>query len=317
VIEFIALAVFVSIALITVGAVSYSSSNQRTPQNRLRSLAAGAVRGAATGAVEPDRDNPLQAASELVEKIGFWAQGTFATDDKDKDKEDLAATLSYAGFRSARAVPLYLGSRFVGIVAGIAVFVLCAKLKGFDQSVAFGSMGALVGYYAPRYYMQRRVAKRFVTIRKALPDVLDTIITCVEAGLGLNAAIDRVAEERIKVRGDVMGHELKYMTYEMQAGIPRETAFHNLGSRNGVDDLQALAAFMVQSEKLGTGLTEALKIYASELRTRRRQRAQEQANKAAVKLLFPLVFFIFPTMFLVILGPAIMKFKASFGSIAK
>jgi tight adherence protein C len=313
--ELIAVAVFVSIALVTVGAVAVSNRNQRTPQNRLRSLAAGA---AGAPAVEADPEgNPLRVASELVEKLGFWAQGSFKTDDKSKDKEDIGMTLSYAGFRSQRAVPLYLGSRFVGIAVGAGLFALAATLKGFDELFAFASIGCLIGYYAPRYYVRRRVNARFTTIRKSLPDVLDTIITCVEAGLGLNAAIDRVAEERVKVRGDVMGHELKYMTYEMQAGIPRETAFHNLGLRNGVDDLQALAAFMVQSEKLGTGLTEALKIYASELRTRRRQRAQEQANKAAVKLLIPLVFFIFPTMFLVILGPAIMKFKASFAGISK
>ena len=224
--------------------------------------------------------------------------------------------LAHAGFRSQRAAPLYLGSRFFGIVIGIGAFALFSEIKGLGQTFAFGSIGALVGYYAPHYYIKRRINKRFTGIRKELPDVLDTIITCVEAGLGLNAAMDRVADERMRVRGDVMGGELKYMTYEMQAGIPREVAFHNLGERNGVDDLQSLAAFMVQSEKLGTGLTEALRIYAAELRTRRRQRAQEQANKAAVKLLFPLVFFIFPTMFLVILGPAMMKFQSSFGSIA-
>jgi tight adherence protein C len=108
-----------------------------------------------------------------------------------------------------------------------------------------------------------------------------------------------------------MGYEIKYMTYELQAGVAREQAFHSLGQRNGVEDLKALAAFMIQSEKLGGSLVEALKIYASELRTRRRQRAQEQANKAAVKLLFPLVLFIFPTMFIVILAPAVMQLTAS------
>lgn len=316
-IELIAIAVFVSLSLITLGAVAFSNRSQATPQQRLRTLAAGAAAaGGATGAAEDD-SSPLRLASELVEKVGFWAQGTFKTDDNKKDKQNLAATLAHAGFRSQRAVPLYLGSRFFGILIGIGAFALFSEIKGLGQTFAFGSIGALVGYYAPQYYVKRRITSRFLKIRKALPDVLDTIITCVEAGLGLNAAMDRVADERMRVRGDVLGGELKYMTYEMQAGIPREVAFHNLGERNGVDDLQALAAFMVQSEKLGTGLTEALKIYAVELRTRRRQRAQEQANKAAVKLLFPLVFFIFPTMFLVILGPAMMKFKASFGSIAK
>jgi tight adherence protein C len=314
-IELIAIAVFVSLSLITLGAVTFGNRAKATPQQRLRSLAVGAAAAGANVEAD-DESSPFRLASDLVEKVGFWAQGTFKTDDNKKDKQDLATTLAHAGFRSQRAAPLYLGSRFFGIVIGIGAFALLSEIKGLGQTFAFGSIGALVGYYAPHYYIKRRINKRFTGIRKALPDVLDTIITCVEAGLALNAAMDRVADERMRVRGDVMGGELKYMTYEMQAGIPREVAFHNLGERNGVDDLQSLAAFMVQSEKLGTGLTEALRIYAAELRTRRRQRAQEQANKAAVKLLFPLVFFIFPTMFLVILGPAMMKFQSSFGSIA-
>ena len=314
-IEFIALAVFVSLTLITLGAVRWSGANRNSTHQRLRSIAATV--SAANNVEEEVEGNPLKMATDLVEKVGFWAQGTFKTDDKKKDKQDLGQMMSFAGFRSPRAVPLYLGSRFFCLLAFAGGAALTAELRGIDQLFGFAAIGAAVGYAAPAYYIKRRMNKRFIAIRKSLPDVLDTIITCVEAGLGLNAAMDRVADERMRVRGDVMGGELKYMTYEMQAGVPREQAFHNLGERNGVDDLQSLAAFMVQSEKLGTGLTEALKIYASELRTKRRQRAQEQANKAAVKLLFPLVFFIFPTMFLVILGPAIMKFKESFGSIGK
>jgi len=315
VIELIAISVFVSLSLVTVGAVTWKGRTRNTTHDRLRSIAAN-VSGAAS--VEDEGEaNPFKLAADLVEKVGFWAQGTFKTDDKKKDKQDLGQTLSFAGFRSPRAVPLYLGSRFFGLVALAAALALGAKLNGIDKVFGYAAIGSLVGYFGPAYYIRRRTGKRFIAIRKSLPDVLDTIITCVEAGLGLNAAMDRVADERMRIRGDVMGGELKYMTYEMQAGVPREQAFHNLGERNGVDDLQSLAAFMVQSEKLGTGLTEALKIYASELRTKRRQRAQEQANKAAVKLLFPLVFFIFPTMFLVILGPAIMKFKASFATIGK
>jgi tight adherence protein C len=192
-----------------------------------------------------------------------------------------------------------------------------AHVREADNGMLFSGVafGGLFGFYLPRFIVKRRTKKRVSRIQKSLADVLDTIITCVEAGLGLNAALDRVGSERAKVRGDVMGGELMYMTYEMQAGVPREVAFHNLGERNGVPDLQSLAAFMVQSEKLGSGLTEALKIYAEELRIRRRQRAQEQANKAAVKLLFPLVFFIFPCMFIVILGPAIMKLQSSMSSV--
>ena len=137
------------------------------------------------------------------------------------------------------------------------------------------------------------------------------LILCVESGLGLNTAIKRCAEERCKLHKDVMGFELRQMTYELQAGRTREEAFRDLADRNGVEELKSLAAFMIQSDKLGTNVADALRIYADESRTSRRQKAQETANKAAVKLLFPLVLFIFPTMFLIILGPAMLSLRAN------
>jgi tight adherence protein C len=311
-IEIIAVAVFVSLSLVTVGAVTLLGSGRATTSDRLK---AG---GGGQGAGEAD-SGTLGIAGELVEQLGFWAQGTFAKDKNEKEKENLEMTLSHAGFRGPRAVPIYFGSRILSaltIAFGLTLFAYSREAEGgvIFSSVAFGS---LLGFYLPRYFLKRKTTKRQIKIRQSLADCLDTIITCIEAGLGLNAALERVGNERSKVRGEIMGVELKYMTYELQAGVARDEAFHNLGERNGVDDLQALAAFMVQSEKLGSGLTEALKIYADELRTRRRQRAQEQANKAAVKLLFPLVFFIFPTMFLVILGPAIMKLQTSMSGVLK
>jgi len=315
-IELIALSVFVAFTLVTVGAVTLLGSNKSATSDRLR--AAGAAGGSSSGRIEDDADaGALRAAGELVEKLGFWAQGTFAKDKSDKGADSLELTLSHADFRGQNAVPIYFGSRIISALCVAIGLAVLAHTREADNGMIFSGVafGGLLGFYLPRFYVKRRTKKRIVKIRQSLADVLDTIITCVEAGLGLNAALDRVGSERAKVRGDVMGGELKYMTYELQAGVPREVAFHNLGERNGVDDLQSLAAFMVQSEKLGSGLTEALKIYAQELRIRRRQRAQEQANKAAVKLLFPLVFFIFPCMFIVILGPAIMKLQSSMSSV--
>ena len=312
-IELIALSVFVAFTLVTVGAVTLLGSNKSSTSDRLRA-------GAGGGQLADDAEaGALRAAGELVEKLGFWAQGTFAKDKADKDKESLELTLSHAGYRGPRAVPIFFGTRILSALCLAIGLAVLAHTKEADNGMIFlgVAFGGLLGFYLPRFIVKRRTKKRVIRIRQSLADVLDTIITCVEAGLGLNAALDRVGSERAKVRGDVMGGELKYMTYELQAGVPREEAFHNLGERNGVDDLQSLAAFMVQSEKLGSGLTEALKIYADELRTRRRQRAQEQANKAAVKLLFPLVFFIFPCMFIVILGPAIMKLQSSMSSVLK
>jgi tight adherence protein C len=310
-IEFIALTVFVAVILLTVGIVSFLEDRRNATSRRLMAVTGGTAAVAFDGDQERE-DGTLRFAASLVEKVGFWSAAKFATDKKEEKTDDLMI-LSYAGYRTPRARAFFTGIRLVAALVMVGIVLVAAQ---FIESEKFNPISALIfaglfGYYGPKFYVNLKVGRRQLTIVKSLPDVLDMLIICVEAGLGLNAALDRVARERTNIGSDVMGDELRYMTYELQAGIPREQAFHNLGTRNGVDDLKALAAFMVQSEKLGGSLTEALKIYASELRERRRQRAQEQANKAAIKLLFPLVFFIFPCMFIVILAPAIMQLSSS------
>jgi tight adherence protein C len=313
VVELIALSVFVCITLLTFGLVSWLNAGRNATTKRLMTVTGRMKQSDADLAQE--EASAMKQAKQAVSTVGSWAEDRFPKEEKDKS--DLVAKLSYAGIRGPQAIAFYQGTRMMcALLLFVPAFVYWSDQSMMNR-VSMGVMAGMVGFYAPGLVISRKVKKRVEKIRKSLPDCLDTLVTCVGAGLGLNAAIDRIANERSAVRGDVMGAELKYMTYELQAGIPRDVAFHNLGDRNGVDDLQALAAFMVQSEKLGTGLSEALGIYADELRTRRRQRAQEQANKAAVKLLFPLVFFIFPTMFLVILGPAMMSLKESFGGIGR
>jgi len=318
VIELIALAVFAALTLLTIGVASLVSQNRSSAAKRLMSVTG---QSGDTLAAPPDsrdaRSTKLSYATQLVEKVGFWAS---AKHEKDrKGKEEVEDILSMAGWRGPRVLAFYRGTRLLGALIGTAVALAATAATTATIAnvnvLSFACLGGLVGYFGPRLYVRWRVNKRQLMIRRSLPDVLDMIVICVEAGLGLNAALERVAQERTRVTKDVMGSELKYMTFELAAGVPRDQAFHNLGGRNGVDDLQALAAFMIQSEKLGASLVEALKIYSEELRMRRKQRAQESANKAAVKLLFPLVFFIFPTMFLIILGPAIMKLSSSMGSI--
>ncbi|MFQ5352755.1 MAG: type II secretion system F family protein, partial [Candidatus Binatia bacterium] len=257
-----------------------------------------------------DQDDRTVVA-RLVADAGDWLQERMKGDKNGNGST--VALLSSAGWRGERAIALYTGATYA---AGVAVGG-CAALVMFLQGVEGGkilsmaSSCAICGYLLPRMVVSMRAAKRKEAITKSIPDVIDMLILCVEAGLGLNAAIKRVGDERSRNRGDVMGSELKLMNYQLQAGRNREEAFQNLADRNGVEDLRALAAFMIQSDKLGTNVADALRIYAAESRTQRRQRAQESANKAAVKLLFPLVFFIFPTMFLVILGPAIMQLRSA------
>jgi len=311
-VELIALTVFAALTLLTFGVAALVNERRTSTSRRLMVVTGSGAGEARIRQDELGGGGKWRLAAELIEKVGFWSEGKFATDKKEA-KTDEGILLSYAGWRSPKAMAFYRGTRLVAALSMVTILLVVNWFvdTGSVNPASILIFGALFGYYAPKFYLSMKIKKRQIIIMKSLPDVLDMMIICVEAGLGLNAALDRVARERTRVGRDVMGEELKYMTYELQAGVPREQAFHNLGARNGVEDLKALAAFMVQSEKLGGSLVEALKIYAKELRERRRQRAQEQANKAAVKLLFPLVFFIFPTMFIVILAPAVMQLTAS------
>ncbi len=264
-----------------------------------------------------ETDRRLRLAYALVERLGFWSQGTFSADKKTST--DILETLAHAGYRGAKALAMYNGWRLLLACSATPISYLIAVQFTATSSAALSiaAFATITGLYIPRLYVNFRIGRRQTAIVKSMPDVLDMLTICVEAGLGLNAAIGRVARERTRVGRDILGMELKYMTYELQAGVTREQAFHNLGYRNGVDELKALATFMIQSEKLGGSVADALKVYAEEVRVRRRQRAQEMANKAAVKLLFPLVFFIFPTMFIVILAPAVIQLSASMGALTQ
>jgi len=310
-VEIIAVLVFASLTLLTWGVAGVATQTRSVAAKRLIEVTSGKPAELVAPEFEP-RTARFRMASQLVESIGFWTEGKFEQDKAEK-KTEVDQLLSYAGIRGPRVGAFFKGVRVVLalLLAGGGAAVALSRPDQLNPMMLV-TLGLLLGYFAPKWYLNFRIGRRRITMTKSLPDVLDMLIICVEAGLGLNAALDRVANERSRINPlDVMGYEIKYMTYELQAGVPREQAFHNLGVRNGVDDLKALAAFMIQSEKLGGSLVEALKIYAVELRTRRRQRAQEQANKAAVKLLFPLVLFIFPTMFIVILAPAVMQLTAA------
>jgi tight adherence protein C len=309
-VELIALLVFSSLCFLTIGVVGLSNQTRSATTRRLIEVTTGKPADLVAPDFEP-RTARFRIAAQLVESIGFWTQSKFEQDRPEK-KTEVEQLLSYAGFRGPRVGTMFKGLRVLMAVIGAAAAGGVGIMWPERFNASMIAVAALACFFLPKWYLNLRIGHRRVAITKSLPDVLDMLIICVEAGLGLNAALDRVASERVRINPlDVMGKEIKYMTYELQAGVARDAAFHNLGVRNGVDDLKALAAFMVQSEKLGGSLVDALKIYASELRTRRRQRAQEQANKAAVKLLFPLVLFIFPTMFIVILAPAVMQLTAS------
>ncbi len=195
----------------------------------------------------------------------------------------------------------------VGALA-LAVVSIAASKVGPMQLAAV-ALAAGVGFFLPQLWLRQRVGARQAHIIKTLPDAFDLIATCVEAGLGLDAALERVAE---RVEGP-FSEELSRTLHEVSLGKMRRDALQELANRAGVQDLTSFVNAVVQAEQMGSSIGNVLRVQSEQLRVRRRQRAQEQAHKAPVKMIFPLVLCIFPTLFLVILGPAVITIMESFG----
>jgi tight adherence protein C len=220
----------------------------------------------------------------------------------------LRADLTHAGYRGKNSVAWFRSSSIgLAAVLGIAGYSIGSTLpleNGMVLLLAFGA--AVAGYATPYLWVQNRVTRRREDIRRSVPNVLDLIIVCVEAGLGLNAAVQRIAREMRQTYPE-LARELNILNQEIFLGINRAEAFRNLALRTGVDELRSLATVLMQSDRLGTSVADVLRVQADNLRTKRRQMAMEIAAKMPVKLIFPLVLFIFPQLILVILGPAMIQ----------
>jgi tight adherence protein C len=166
----------------------------------------------------------------------------------------------------------------------------------------------------PSGVLRRKIRLRQKEIQKALPDALDMLVICVEAGLGLNQALARVSDE-VETMSSVLAEELQIVNLEMRAGTAREDALRNLGERTDVPDLRSLATMLIQTDRFGTSIAQALRVHSDTLRTKRRQRAEEAAAKTTIKLVPPLVFFIFPAIFVVVLGPAMLHLINELGGV--
>ncbi len=222
--------------------------------------------------------------------------------------QDIRESLSMAGYRQPNALAVYFAGRMVLMVALASITLIMAPLLGISPGAALLTVPypILVGWLVPRFWLKQRISARQKALRRALPDMLDLLVVCVEAGLGLNQALARVAQQIASV-GKEMGAELRTLNLEIRAGTAREDAFRNLGERTGLDDLRELASMLIQADRFGTSIAQALRIQAETLRTKRRQRAEEAAAKTTIKLVFPLVLFIFPALFVIILGPALVS----------
>ena len=230
-----------------------------------------------------------------------------------KDTTEIRQFLVQAGYSDPNAVSVYWAIR-VSLAVGLAgLAILGLPVLGVSSTqmlMGIGWLGAL-GWVGPTFYVRSRLKARQKEVQLALADMLDV---CVEAGLGLNQALVRVADEIDHV-SPVMSEQLAMVNLEMRAGTPRDEALKNLAERTGLADIRSLVNMMIQTDRFGTSVADALRVHSETMRTKRRQRAEEAAAKTTIKLVFPLVLFVFPAMFVVVIGPSALAIYRTFAKL--
>ena len=292
--------VFISIALLTGFGTSRVLALRAPERRRLRDIAPTV----GTGIVDQIR---------LTEQINPKLQTIASKLPKSpKEMSRLRRRLLAAGIHSFGAAVFYSISE---LVLPFLFGAVPLKLMIGPMSWVFAALAAIIGYMIPGLVLGYLISKQKRRIENGLPDALDLMIVCVEAGCSLDQAILKTSEE-LDVSHPELAAELKLITTEVRAGKPRIEAFKNFAARTRVDDVRALVAMLVQTDKFGTSIAQALRTHAEVSRTKRRQRAEEKAAKVGVKLVFPLVFFLFPAFYVVTLGPAVIQFvRVFFGQI--
>jgi len=267
----------------------------------------GAVAPAPTAIIE---DSPVSAFAERVaEPLSRIAPPSAA------EARKLQKLLMHAGYRSPSAAVVYRAVQLLSLAFFPAIVALACAVMGRPlSSAAFWILAAfVVGFALPRYALRRMIKSRQLRLQWGLADALDLLVVSIEAGLGLNAALIRVGEELKEVHPDICD-ELVITNMEIRVGRDRAESLRNLAERTGVEDLRSLCGMLIQADRFGTSIARAVRVYADSLRTKRRQRAEQAAQKAAVKLLFPLACFLFPVLFIVLLGPAFINLMDTFAN---
>jgi tight adherence protein C len=295
---------FISVALLTGLGTSAILSSRSTERRRLRQLAA------AGGISVPMGATPQLSLTEQIdprlEKIAR------SLPKSPKEMSRLRRRLAAAGIHSFGAAVLYTIAELTMpvVFAAPVLYLMTGRLAWFIAGIA-----GLIGYTIPGLVLAHLINKQKRRIENGLPDALDLMIVCVEAGCGLDQAIQKTSIE-LEISHPELAAELRTITTEVRAGKNRMEAFKNFAARTRVDDVRALVAMLVQTDRFGTSIAKALRTHAATSRTKRRQRAEERAAKVGVKLVFPLVFFLFPAFYVVTLGPAVIQFvRVFFGQV--
>ena len=220
----------------------------------------------------------------------------------------LQKQLLHAGYPSPDAATAFRAMQLLLVVAIPSLLITACFIydRPLNSFLLLGALGAAVGFYVPRLVLRSKIARRKQRITWGLADALDLMVIAVEAGLGLNAALNRVGEELKSVHPD-MHHELELVNLEIRVGRSREEALRNLTERTGVDDVRSFVALLIQADRYGSSIGKAVRVFADSLRTKRRQRAEQASAKAALKLLIPLTLFLFPVILAMILAPSALN----------
>ena len=295
----LAIVVFVLVAVAVFAFIAATIAPKSVLGERLRVL----------GSQQPKVADPKPAIRDRIEQ---------ALDPLSKaiplSPADLSRTrrqLVQAGFRDAIDVNYYFGARLLAAVVGFVVVVLSLGVDNLPLLIGVTALGFLL----PRFILKRMIRDRQNRIRVGLPDALDLTVICVEAGLALDQALMRVGQDLHHAHPD-LSDEFHLVNLEMRAGKPRAEALRNLVDRTGVDDIRSLVGTLIQTDRFGTSVAQALRVHSDSLRTERRQRAEEQAAKTTIKMVPPLVIFVLPSIIFVTIGPAVIELIRQLGPIS-
>jgi tight adherence protein C len=304
----IAISTFVCISLGMLGVYWLLYRPQSAATERLRRLGERATTPTTAQISLDDRGSSSDLAQKIASPLGRLLPPSAA------EAKKLQKQLMQAGFRSPSAPLTFRALQLIALAGMPAIVAIgCALLaRPLNSAVLYILAAFVLGFFLPRYALQRMIRSRQQLIRWGLADALDLMVISIEAGLGLNAAMVKVSTELREAHPDICD-EFEMANLEMRVGRDREESLRNLAERTGVDDLRSLVAMLIQTDKFGTSIARAIRAFSDSLRTKRRQRAEQAAQKAAVKLLFPLACFLFPTLFIALLGPAALQLMDTLG----
>lgn len=306
------LSVFVAASLIVYMITTFFGRKVDPDRKRLEELTSKNI---VTKKNENDDSSIFIRKNEINPKMAKLIDGLNKIGPKNKrGSERKSQLLLQAGYSSETAFKIYKSVKIAGAVVLFAFFFHFTMLLNYpsEKVMTAAAMFGLIGYIVPDYILIMKARKRQASIGNALPDALDLLVITVEAGLSLNAAILKVGEE-LKIRNTAISDEFLLVHQDLRTGQTREKALRNLASRNSIEDLKIFVGSLVIADKLGTSVAQTLRAQSDSLRTRVRQRLEEKAAKASLKMLFPLVLFILPTLFIVLLGPGVIRVIEIFG----